>query len=115
MFHALGVGGGGSLVAGVATLLAVVPFVFYKYGKAIRIRSKFAPTNSKEKRRVEDEEANPTDFAGQSSSEVDSSTDVESSHSSVHDEKAEEQNLSTGTGVLSPHEPVTSDSKAAKA
>ncbi|OAQ68763.2 benomyl/methotrexate resistance protein [Pochonia chlamydosporia 170] len=115
MFHALGVGGGGSLVAGVATLLAVVPFVFYKYGKAIRIRSKFAPTNTKEKRRVEDEEANPTDFAGQSSSEVDSSTDVESSHSSVHDEKAKEQNLSTGTGVLSPHEPVTSDSKAAKA
>ncbi|KAK8912022.1 Efflux pump FUBT [Metarhizium anisopliae] len=66
MFHALGVGGGGSLVAGVATLLAVVPFVFYKYGKPIRIRSRFAPTNTKDKRRVEDEEANSTGIAVQS-------------------------------------------------
>lgn len=105
MFHALGIGGGGSLVAGVATLLAVVPFVFYKYGKPIRIRSKFAPTNTKEKNRVEDEEANPTDFAIQSSSEVDSSTDVDSSHTSpVSNEKTEERDVSSGGQALGPNE-----------
>lgn len=48
MFTALGVGGGGSLVAGVATLLAAIPFLFYKYGKQIRLRSKFAPTSKEE-------------------------------------------------------------------
>jgi len=44
MFNALGVGGGGSLIGGVACLLAPIPFVFYKYGERIRQRSKFAPT-----------------------------------------------------------------------
>jgi MFS transporter, DHA1 family, multidrug resistance protein len=44
MFDALGVGGGGSLIAGMALLLAPIPFVFYKYGGPIRKRSKFAPT-----------------------------------------------------------------------
>ncbi|CAJ2509965.1 Uu.00g058650.m01.CDS01 [Anthostomella pinea] len=47
MFDALGVGGGGSLIAGVACLLAPIPFVFYKYGEGIRKRSKFAPTEKK--------------------------------------------------------------------
>jgi hypothetical protein len=42
MFTALGVGGGGSLVGGVATVLAIIPFLFYKYGEKIRIRSRFA-------------------------------------------------------------------------
>ncbi|KAF5700216.1 major facilitator superfamily transporter [Fusarium globosum] len=42
MFEALGVGGGGSLIAGVAALLAVIPFLFYRYGHAIRSRSKYA-------------------------------------------------------------------------
>ncbi|KAM0743584.1 hypothetical protein ACQRIT_001843 [Beauveria bassiana] len=41
MFHAMGVDGGGSLVAGVATLLSVYPFVFSRYGKFIRARSKY--------------------------------------------------------------------------
>ncbi|TVY33447.1 Efflux pump [Lachnellula subtilissima] len=44
MFDALGVGGGGSLIGGVAVLLAPIPFIFYKYGEGIRKRSKFAPT-----------------------------------------------------------------------
>ncbi|KAM4058814.1 major facilitator superfamily protein [Hirsutella rhossiliensis] len=44
MFKALGVGGGGSLIGGVAALLAIIPFLFKKYGKQIRERSKFAPT-----------------------------------------------------------------------
>jgi DHA1 family multidrug resistance protein-like MFS transporter len=47
MFDGLGVGGGGSLIAGVACLLAPIPFIFYKYGGPIRERSKFAPTPSK--------------------------------------------------------------------
>jgi hypothetical protein len=47
MFDALGVGGGGSLIAGVACLLAPIPFVFYRYGEPIRRRSKFAPTEDK--------------------------------------------------------------------
>ncbi|KAF1730061.1 putative transporter [Beauveria bassiana] len=41
MFHAMGVDGGGSLVAGVATLLSVYPFVFSRYGEFIRARSKY--------------------------------------------------------------------------
>ncbi|GAM91138.1 hypothetical protein ANO11243_091850 [Dothideomycetidae sp. 11243] len=44
MFDALGVGGGGSLIGGVASLLAVIPFLFYRYGRPIRERSPFAPT-----------------------------------------------------------------------
>ncbi|KAI1074846.1 MFS general substrate transporter [Whalleya microplaca] len=53
MFDALGVGGGGSLIGGVAALFAVIPFAFYKYGERIRIRSRFAPTNHQ---RPDDEE-----------------------------------------------------------
>lgn len=45
MFSALGVGGGGSLVGGVAALLALIPFGFYKYGERIRIKSPFSPTS----------------------------------------------------------------------
>ena len=56
MFDALGVGGGGSLIGGVATILAVIPFLFYKYGKQIRVRSKFAPTKDKNATKEKDEE-----------------------------------------------------------
>ena len=48
MFDALGVGGGGSLIGGVAALLAPIPFIFYRYGGPIRERSKFAPTPAKQ-------------------------------------------------------------------
>lgn len=47
MFTALGVGGGSSLIGGVAVLLACIPFLFYKYGESIRIKSRFAPTGPK--------------------------------------------------------------------
>lgn len=88
MFHALGVGGGGSLVGGVATLLAVVPFVFYKYGKSIRVRSKFAPTPAKQERRVEDEEANSADYTAKSPSEQESSAaDEDANHAGRGAEK----------------------------
>jgi DHA1 family multidrug resistance protein-like MFS transporter len=55
MFDALGVGGGGSLVGGVAALLAPIPFIFYKYGGAIRERSKFAPTPAKQDKQANQE------------------------------------------------------------
>lgn len=62
MFNALGVGGGGSLIGGVACLLAPIPFIFYKYGGPIRERSKFAPTpqksNDVEKELPEEQEPN---------------------------------------------------------
>lgn len=41
MFDALTVAGGGSLIAGVGCLLAVVPFVLIRYGARIRKRSKW--------------------------------------------------------------------------
>lgn len=59
MFDALGVGGGGSLIGGVAALLAVIPFLFYKYGKQIRARSKFSPTTQK-RVQLKDEESAPS-------------------------------------------------------
>lgn len=59
MFDALGVGGGGSLIGGVAALLAIIPFTFYRYGAAIRVRSKFAPTNIRPRKQQQDEERGP--------------------------------------------------------
>ncbi|KAF7196275.1 Major facilitator superfamily multidrug transporter mdrA [Pseudocercospora fuligena] len=44
MFTALGVGGGGSLIGGMAVLLMPISFVFYRYGAKIRAKSRFAPT-----------------------------------------------------------------------
>ncbi|KAF4338059.1 major facilitator superfamily transporter [Fusarium beomiforme] len=44
MFNATGVGGGGSLIAGVAALLAITPFLFYRFGHRIRSNSKYAPS-----------------------------------------------------------------------
>lgn len=62
MVGALGVGGGGSLLGGVASLLAGVPFVFWKFGKRIRRRSRFAqdvdPVERFEWRRTKD----PTEY-----------------------------------------------------
>lgn len=45
MFAALGIGGGGSLIGGVAAVLAVIPFLFYKHGRKIREKSRFAPVD----------------------------------------------------------------------
>lgn len=78
MFTALGIGGGGSLIGGVATLLACIPFLFYKYGKQIRIRSRFAPAPDARPQGNSDEEAAPAGEGVQSpvsqSSESGSST-----------------------------------------
>ncbi|KAJ5833476.1 hypothetical protein N7474_001787 [Penicillium riverlandense] len=66
MFSALGVGGGGSLIGGVAALLACIPFLFYKYGKQIRTRSRFAQALDDRTQEKSDEEASPQDEAIQS-------------------------------------------------
>jgi hypothetical protein len=54
MFDTLGVGGAGSLIGGVGILLMPIPFIFYRYGSAIRTRSKYAATD---RTRQSDEEA----------------------------------------------------------
>jgi hypothetical protein len=88
MFSALGVGGGGSLIGGVASLLAVIPFLFYKYGKQIRLRSRFAPALDARRQEKTDEEAvppgagiqssvSPPDESESSISEVSESAEVE--------------------------------------
>lgn len=82
MFEALGVGGGGSLIGGMAALLSIIPFMFYKYGKQIRVRSKFAPTKAKEQAREKDEERDPADNGVQHPQDHEVSSDSESSHSS---------------------------------
>ena len=56
MFEAMGVGGAGSLIAGVACLLAPILFIFYRYGEPIRKRSKFAPTEDKEPENRDEED-----------------------------------------------------------
>lgn len=61
MFDSLGIGGGGSLIAGVACLLAPIPFVFYKYGEPIRKRSKFAPTEEKPQEQGPQDQHSDTD------------------------------------------------------
>lgn len=108
MFSALGVGGGGSLIGGVATLLAFIPFAFYKYGKQIRVKSKFAPTShSKPERETEEREDNPTVFSisSREGENVESSSTALASSSSS-EKAAEEGRANEGvlgrTDVLHP-------------
>lgn len=79
MFNALGVGGGGSLIAGVGCLLAPAPFLFYKYGRSIRERSKFAPTAPPKPSENEknDEEAAPARRGSDTSNEEERELDEE--------------------------------------
>ncbi|KAI3401269.1 hypothetical protein diail_11975 [Diaporthe ilicicola] len=81
MFTALGVGGGGSLVGGVGALLAVIPFAFYKYGRQIREKSRFAPTQQKREPDETDEaEKGTADVSGEAAGGTSSdsqSTEVE--------------------------------------
>jgi MFS transporter, DHA1 family, multidrug resistance protein len=74
MFDALGVGGGGSLIGGVATLLAPIPFIFYRYGEPIRKRSKFAPTP--EKLADNEQEISEEQYSSRSSSRSDWSSTI---------------------------------------
>lgn len=54
-FEALGVGPAASLIGGVGFLLAPIPFLFHRYGRSIRERSKFAPTQSNKKSNEHDD------------------------------------------------------------
>lgn len=61
MFHGLGVAGGGSLIAGVASLMAVIPFVFYKRGRTLRNRSKYAKKDNEPPEASADEKRDASD------------------------------------------------------
>ncbi|EFY85929.1 MFS multidrug transporter, putative [Metarhizium acridum CQMa 102] len=61
MFHTLGIGGGGSLIGGAASILAVFPFAFYRYGQAIRSRSKYSALDAAVKPDLGEQYHNPAD------------------------------------------------------
>lgn len=63
MFDAMGIGGGGSLIAGCAALLAPVPFVFWKYGKKIRAKSKYTQRVEPAKEFEWNTSKDPTDYS----------------------------------------------------
>jgi DHA1 family multidrug resistance protein-like MFS transporter len=89
MFNALGVGGGGSLIGGVAALLAPIPFIFYRYGGPIRKRSRFAPTEDKDDK---DNNQKPRE----SSSENSPSNQSEDSRSAHSDKEYENEGVGFG-------------------
>ena len=86
MFNSLGVGVASSVIGGVAALLAVVPFVFYKYGSVIRKRSRFAPTPAKD-----DEEA--TEQSGETQQDDDSPGSPSSSSTTLEEERLQTRDL----------------------
>ncbi|OJJ07888.1 hypothetical protein ASPVEDRAFT_178807 [Aspergillus versicolor CBS 583.65] len=97
MFTAMGIGGGGSLIGGVATVLGIIPFLFYKYGKQIRVRSKFAPAFDVKKNQTTDEEAGAVSGGVQDETQrrsLSESTESTTSESTVGDQvhEAEGQN-----------------------
>jgi len=112
MFDSLGIGGGGSLIGGVACLLAPIPFVFYKYGEAIRKRSKFAPTEPKkdEESAVEAEEIKASDRSSSQEDEaaldeemgVPDQSDVEHEIEKERSKNSSEQASGTGDRYLDP-------------
>lgn len=104
MFHALGVGGGASLVGGVAALLAVVPFAFYKFGPQIRKRSRFAPTPDKE-----DEEASPEGGEKSEGEKGEKETSNQNTSSS-----SESLSSSSGTSTAADEDAPTSKAKSEK-
>lgn len=81
MFKALGVTGGGSLVAAVATALAIVPFILYKHGGAIRRKSKYASGScsleEKHRKESESEPSTPTSTLASTTITVDELKSVE--------------------------------------
>jgi DHA1 family multidrug resistance protein-like MFS transporter len=91
MFDALGVGGGGSLIAGVACLLAPIPFVFYKYGEPIRRRSKFAPTEEDENKKNEAEQRRDEEEGGGGANENAVSETSGDSSSTVAEREVDEK------------------------
>ena len=96
MFSALGIGGGGSLIGGVACLLAPIPFLFYRYGRGIRERSPFAPTGPKPSEGEKDQKEGGGNESGESS-EAEPREERRRSEMSSSDE--EERELDNQAGV----------------
>ncbi|CAL5873004.1 uncharacterized protein PFLUO_LOCUS7273 [Penicillium psychrofluorescens] len=57
MFDVLSVSGAGSLIGGIGMLLVPIPFVFYKYGGALRARSKLVPKDEPPLPHIDEEKA----------------------------------------------------------
>ncbi|RJE21413.1 transporter [Aspergillus sclerotialis] len=93
MFSALGVGGGGSLIGGVATVLAFIPFVFYKYGKQIRIRSRFAPTDARPQEKSDEETGRPEGVRDHGSESRTSESEITTSQTSEDEGEKREQRV----------------------
>lgn len=93
MFNALGVGGGGSLIGGVAALLAIIPFAFYKHGGAIRERSSFAPTPPPKAAAPEGEKQSPPGVERQQSGthESETSSTAAGTEKETREEREEEE------------------------
>lgn len=89
MFAALGIGPAASLIGGVAALLAVVPFVFYKYGEGIRRKSKFAPTPPKKDEESQEKEREEESEAVRTISDSSSPSEISSVPSTVHEDEAD--------------------------
>lgn len=100
MFDALGVGGGGSLIGGIAVLLAPIPFVFIKYGGNIRRKSKFAPTEDGEpvSAPVEQDPGVKMESGSSGGSDEESTLTSRSSSGTIHD-----QMHSTTRTTKAPH------------
>jgi DHA1 family multidrug resistance protein-like MFS transporter len=95
MFDALGIGGGGSLIGGIAVLLAPIPFVFYKYGGPIRERSKFAPTPA----------AKPPNAGPEGDEEKAVNSDEPSPEQTNRHTSSSSSSVSTSSGSNIPHTP----------
>lgn len=105
MFEAMGVGGAGSLIAGVACLLAPIPFIFYRYGEPIRKRSKFAPTEDKPDTEGErrDNEHRAGSTSGDSTDKEELALDEEQGVPSPEELEKQIEKERTAEGITSPH------------
>lgn len=53
LYARMGIHGASTFVAGIATILAIIPFVAFRYGQRLRAKSRFAKTMADIKRKVE--------------------------------------------------------------
>lgn len=101
MFESMGVGGAGSLIAGVACLLAPIPFIFYRYGEPIRKRSKFAPTEDAEGEK-RDEENEAGSISGNSTDKEELALDEEQGVPSPEELEKQIEEERAADGISSP-------------
>lgn len=103
MFEAMGVGGAGSLIAGVACLLAPIPFIFYRYGEPIRKRSKFAPTEPAPDADKRDEEQLAGSTSGDSTDKEELALDEEQGVPMPEDLEKQVEEERAAKGITSQH------------